>query len=557
MSKPMAVTLPIVLLLLDIFPLERLRLIKDLPSLLIEKIPLFALSLVGAVLTFLAQSKTGAIRTLQESSLVDRIINSFYTLWAYVEKTFWPQDLLPFYPFLVNPSLLSIKFLFGLFFFLGVTAFSYFQWRKGNPALVIAWLFYLVTLVPVIGIIKVGTQAMADRYTYIPTLSLVFLSGAGLMNLWQKNRLRSGIIILTTTIVTALCFLTANQIKIWHDGESLWMPVVDKFPGKVYRAHANLASFYFQEGQLENAENQLNLSLKIKPNAVDSLFYLGMVYTDQGRLVEAKEILQNALLLNAKDERVLYRLGILYEKLGQPDLAQNEYQKALVLKPEVELVRLRLGQLYAKIGKFKEAEKQFNKVLKINAESEGGGNSLGVLYYQTGRFAQAEAQYLRVIKIWPRKLSAYNNLGILYYEMKRFEDAENIYRKVLEVDPNYIEAINSLGVLYLAMNKKNQALKLLRSSQSINPNRADTLFYLGMVHMARKNWQSAQMEFRAALSLNPENADIYDKLGIVLAREKKWKKSREAFQSALQLNPSHHSAKANLKRLENKIIANR
>ena len=198
MSKPMAVTLPIVLLLLDIFPLERLRLAKDLPPLLMEKIPLFALSLMGGVLTLLAQGTTGAIRTLQETSLSDRIINSFHTLWAYIEKTFWPRDLLPFYPLWENPSWLSIKFLLGLILFLGATLFSFYQWRKGNPAWAIAWLFYLVTLAPVIGIIKVGTQAMADRYTYIPTLGPIFLVGAGLTNLWQRNIFRWGIILGTT-----------------------------------------------------------------------------------------------------------------------------------------------------------------------------------------------------------------------------------------------------------------------------------------------------------------------------------------------------------------------
>ena len=556
MSKPMAVTLPIVLLLLDVFPLERVRLTKDLPPLFIEKIPLFALSLLGGVLTLLAQSATGAVRTLQETSFADRIINSFQTLWAYVEKTFWPRDLLPFYQFLENPSLFSIKFLLGLILFFGVTLFSFYQWRKGNPAWVVAWLFYLITLAPVIGIIKVGAQAMADRYTYIPTLSIAFLSGAGLMNLWQHNKFRSGIILVTAIMAFALSNLSAKQVRIWHDGESLWIPVAEKFPAKIYHAHANLASFYFQEGQLKKAEDQLKVAIKIQPNQVDTLFYLGMVYTDQGRFAEAKELLGKALSLNAKDERVLYRLGVLYEKLGQENLAQNEYHKALVLKPELETVRLRLGQLYSKTGRFKEAEEQFNKVLELNAESEGGRNNLGVLYYQTDRFGQAEVEYLRVIKTWPRKVQAYNNLGILYYETKKYEDAEIIYQKVLELDPNYIEAKNNFGVLNLAMNKNKDALRLLQSSKSMDPKRVDTLYYLGMAYMAERKWLSAQKEFRAALSLNSDNADIYDKIGIVLAQQEKWEKSREAFQSALRLDPSHLSAKRNLQRLENEIIAN-
>ena len=557
MSKPMAVTLPIVLLLLDIFPLERLRLAKDLSPLLMEKIPLFALSLIGGVLTLLAQGTTGAVRTLQETSLSDRILNSFHTLWAYIEKTFWPRDLLPFYPLWENPSWLSIKFLLGLILFLGATLFSFYQWRKGNPAWAIAWLFYLVTLAPVIGIIKVGTQAMADRYTYIPTLGPIFLVGAGLTNLWQRNIFRWGIILGTTIMVFALSILSSKQTKIWHDGESLWIPVVEKFPKKVYRAHANLATYYFQEGHLQKAENQLKTALRIQPNQVDTFFYLGMIYTNQGRLAEAKEALQKALLLNAKDERVLYRLGILYEKLGQEDLAQNEYKKALHLKPKAELVWLRLGQLYVKTGRFPEAEEQFKKVLEFDPESEGARNNLGALYYQTSRFRQAEVEYLQVIKIWPRKVRAYNNLGVLYYEMKKFKDAENTFGKVLELDPNYIETINNLGILYLAMNRNNDALRLLQSSKSLDPNRVDTLYYLGIAYMSKKDWDSAQTEFRIALSLNPDNAAIYDKLGILFARKEKWEKARKAFKSALKLSPSHQSARTNLKRLENKIKTNR
>jgi len=557
MSKPMAVTLPVVLLLIDVFPLQRLRLLKELPPLLIEKIPLFALSLTGGVLTLVAQKSTGAITSLEATSFSDRIINSFHALWSYLEKTIWPVDLLPFYPFWENPSLLSTKFLPGLILISGVALFGFFQWRKGNPAWLIAWMFYLVTLAPVIGIIKVGAQAMADRYTYIPTLGPAFLAGAGLMIGWRKNILRSGIILMTTIMVFALSFLSMKQIKIWHDGQSLWLPVVEKFPGKVHHAHANLATFHFQEGQLEKAESQLKIALKIQPDEVDSLFYLGMIYTDQGRLAEARDVLQKALRINAEDERVLYRLGVLHEKSGQADLAQNEYQKALGLNPELETVRLRLGQLYSKTGQIQKAEEQFNKVLELDAESEGARNNLGALYYQTGRFQDAETEYLRVIKAWPQKMRAYNNLGVLYYETKKFTEAEKIFQKVLGMDPNHIDAKNNLGMLYLQMNKKKEAIKLLVSSNTMDPNRVDTHYYLGMVYMSEKNWRSAQRELETALSLGPDNADIYDKLGIAYAQEKMWEKAGEAFESALRLNPSHPSARMNLERLEKKKTGNR
>ncbi len=550
MSKPMAVTLPVVLLLLDVFPLERWCTLKDFPHLLKEKIPLFALSLATSVITLLSQGSTGAVRTLSETSLSDRIINAFHALWFYLEKTLWPRGLLPFYPAWENPSWASMEFLLGLALFLGATLFGVYKWRKGNPAWMIAWLFYLVTVLPVIGIIKVGTQAMADRYTYIPILGPVFLIGAGVMILWQKHKVET--ILATVAMVFVLSMSSSKQIKIWKDGESLWLSVVQAFPGKVYRAHANLAVYYFQGNQLAKAEEQLNTAQRIQPNQVDTLFYMGMVYTRQGRWEEAREALQKALLLNPEDERVLYRLGVLYEKTGQKDLAENEYGKALNLNPEFEPVRVRLGQLYLRTGRTLEAEEQFKNALALNPESEEVRNNLGALYYETGKFQQAEAEYLRVINTWPQKVRAYTNLGVLYYETRRFDEAEKSYHKVLEMEPNHIEAINNLGILYLEMDRKDEALSLLQSAKTLAPNRVDTLYYLGIAYMAGENWLSAEAEFRAALSLNPDNAEIYGQLGVLLARQEKWQKAQEAFQSALRLNPSHRSAKTHLEQLMRK-----
>jgi protein O-mannosyl-transferase len=549
MSKPMAVTLPVVLLLLDVFPLGRLRTIKGLPLVLQEKIPLFVLSLAGVVMTLMAQGSTGAIRTLSETSLLERVLNAFYALWFYLEKTLWPKDLLPFYPFRESLSWFDMGFLQGLIIFVGVTWISVYQWKKGNHVWMITWLFYLVTVAPVIGIIKVGTQAMADRYTYIPVLGPVFLAGAGILRLWKKNKFRPVLFLVTVVMVFALSILSSSQIRIWQDGKSLWVPVVEAFPGKVNRAHANLAVHYFQEGQLEKAEEQLQIAMKIQPDQVDNYFYLGMIYSRQGRFNQAGETLQKALTLDPEDERVLHRQGMLHEKMGKNDLAEAKYNEALSLDPDIVPVRIQLGQLLLKTGRIGEAEEEFKKVLALNPDSEEGRNNLGALYFQTGRFQLAEAEYQEAIKTWPRRPRAYTNLGVLYYETRKLLEAEEIYLKILERVPDHIEAINNLGVLYLEIKRNDEALRLLQSSKILNPKRADTLFYMGLVYMAEKNWQSAEVEFRASSVLNPVDVEVYNQLGIALARQKKWENSKEAFESALLLNPNHPSVKANLKRL--------
>jgi len=227
MSKPMAVTLPVVLLIVDIYPLGRLNLksgLKAQKELLIEKIPFFVMSIVSSIVTVIAQQTGGAVTPLEKHLFIDRILVALRGLGFYLSKMVWPTDLCPLYPYPSKISFLSLQFIGSFILVLSITALCIKSWNR-HKTLPAIWAYYVVTLLPVLGIIRVGEQAAADRYTYLPSLGPFLLVGLAAAYIWKRlniklhfsTYMRPCIMILPALIMGLLAVVTVKQIGIWKD----------------------------------------------------------------------------------------------------------------------------------------------------------------------------------------------------------------------------------------------------------------------------------------------------------------------------------------------------
>ena len=354
MSKPMAVTLPMVLLLLDFYPLRRFgRFSKGTAAILWEKIPFFVLSTASAIITIMAQRAGQAIVSFEHWDLGVRLLNALRSLVFYLEKMVVPYTLVPFYPHPQNLHGLELQYIVSGIVVLAITGFCVWLLNQKKYLLCIVWLYYIITLLPVIGIIQVGSQAAADRYTYLPSISIFMLAGIGVMIVFEKSTLTKhknlfrGLIALCCAVTLFLFGQhTIRQINIWHDSESLWKHVIASFPQKAPHAHYNLGFFYGKRGRFDDAIAQFKETLAIDPNHVNAHNNLGLAYDGKGMLDEAIAEFNKTLAINPHLAEAHNNLGMTFQKKGMLDEAIAEYREALTIKPTMAEAHHNLSATY-------------------------------------------------------------------------------------------------------------------------------------------------------------------------------------------------------------------
>ena len=330
LSKQMLVTLPIVLLLLDFWPLGRLPL--GLRRLVTEKIPLLLLSAGAALVTIFAQDAGGALRHGDAGTHLVYAGNAILSYLKYLRNTVWPVDLALFYP--LDPAAVTpVKVLLALALLAALSAGAFLQ-RKPRPYLLFGWLWYLVTLLPVIGFVKVGSQAMADRYSYIPLIGIFIAlvwGGSELARRWRGGpRVAS---LLAGSLLAVLSVLTVVQIRYWNNSYQLYahaLSVVDNN----WLAHNNMAILKAQQYRYDEAIRHFRESLRINPNQPQGYKNLGNAYQASGNNALAIEALHQALRLEPDDAEGQFRLGYAYLIEGNPELAYRQYQTLQGMDPE-------------------------------------------------------------------------------------------------------------------------------------------------------------------------------------------------------------------------------
>jgi len=333
LSKPMAVTWPCVALLLDYWPLKRLPI--DFKKVIYEKIPWFALSAIVSFLTIMAQGRSEAIKSLTDFSVTDRIANAFISYVVYIRQSVWPFDLTVYYPYPYSISTLST--ITAFFVLLVITIVTFLQ-RRRHPYLLWGWLFYVGVLFPVIGVIQVGIQAHADRYTLIPQIGLVLAAGLFLDNILRSKQARRGAAVIMISIIMMLALLTFRQISYWKDSATLFNQNLE-VAGKNELAHFNLGSAYLQNNQLDLAIPHFLAAAQMNPHDVTTFNNLGVAYMKSNQILIAEECFHQAILLDPGAPQPYFHLAEIKFGEGNLDEAEKHIEKAFHLAPEWEEVR--------------------------------------------------------------------------------------------------------------------------------------------------------------------------------------------------------------------------
>ena len=512
MSKPMLVTGPFVLLLLDYWPLERMRaqgndhfhspLSLSLPRLLLEKIPFLLLTVADCAGTMLAQRH--AIRRVADLDFGARIGNALVAYASYLGQMFYPAGLAVMYPHPgkhLSPGLVGAAVVILI-----IISTAILLGRKKYPWLLVGWLWYLGMLVPVIGLMQVGEQARADRFTYLPQIGLYLIVAWAVVQFcgrWRGYRIVLGSV--ATVILFALMTVAHVQATYWQDSVSLWKHTLACTSGN-YSAHLNLGAALAGQKKWSEAIEQYQKAIQLCPELATPHFDLANALADE----------------------------------GHPDEAIPCYERALQLKPDYAEAQLNLGNAFSSQGNLTEAIIHFQKAIELNQNFASAHNNLACAFLKQGSLPQAIAHFQRALQIAPDFIEARVNLaaalaleakspvtsapaqpddavshfksGNAAADLGQYEEAAQHYRRALQLAPDYSAALSNLGAVLVDQGKLDEAVQT----------------------------------FGQLLKLTPDNAEAHNNLGSVLARQGQMAQAIPYFERSLQLKPDYAEAAANL-----------
>jgi tetratricopeptide (TPR) repeat protein len=459
MSKSMAVTLPFALLLLDVWPLRRFAMMTggagsgtkrgagspklthgagrgagSVRGLVVEKLPLIAMAIAVSVVTFLVQRGGGAV--IDNIPLGLRIANALNSYVVYLLQFFWPANLAVFYSYEPIPAWQA-----GLaaLILASITAFAI-RRRTTQPYLAVGWFWYLGTLLPVIGLIQVGVQAHADRYTYIPAIGIAIMLAWGFEDLVAARRwLGPPVTVIGILVCAGWVTLTWRDLKYWHDSVGLFERAI-AVTSDNYLAYSNLGAAFRQAGRNGDAIASYQRALSIKPHFADAQDGLGEALTAEGRVEEGMAHLAEAVRLEPESVIAHINLGSAFSKSGRAREAADQYRIALQLDPESAEAHCGLGVALAEQNRLQEALPQLFESVRIKPDYADGYYNLGRVLGLLGRTDEAMTQFSTAIRLQPDNAEAHYNMGTALATRGRMNDAADQFRIAVNIKPDYVNA---------------------------------------------------------------------------------------------------------------------
>ncbi|HEY5910479.1 MAG TPA: tetratricopeptide repeat protein [Verrucomicrobiae bacterium] len=474
-SKPMLVTVPFLLLLLDYWPLDRAQGAGDGAQAtaglgfwlrrFVEKLPFFALAVASSAATFIVQRKGGAVSTAL--TIGQRSSNAIVSYVRYLWKMLWPENLAVLYP---HPGDWPIWQVIGSAVLLAAI-FALVIWQARTRRYVaVGWLWFAGMLVPVIGLVQVGIQSMADRYTYVPLIGIFIIVAWGVWDLAQRWAWRKEALASAACLSLFTCgLLTMRQAEFWRDSETLFRRAVEVEP-KNYLAYNNLGFYFANHGRPAEALENYRKSIENNPNYEDALNNMGHALAQQQRHAEAIPYYEAALRVRPLHVEVHNNLGNGLSELGKIDEAIAHYRIALEQKPD-------------------------------HADAH---NNLGIALAMKGKLDEALPHFREAIRLRPNYASAHSNLGNALAAQQKWDDAIKEYRECLRLNPDDPQAYNNLGNVLSQLGKLDEAVQNYSQAIRLKANNPEAQFNLGMALNRQGKREEARTHFEAALRLKPD-----------------------------------------------------
>jgi len=472
LAKPMLVTLPFVLLLLDYWPLNRFEL-KSGEHIwrrrIQEKIPFFILSAVSSVITFVVQKNTGTVSKIEALPLTMRTANTVISYGKYIEKMFWPANLAAFYPY--PEDKLQTWQVFAVAVLLIIITICVVRLAARYGYLPVGWFWFLGTLVPVIGIVQVGSQALADRYTYVPLIGMFIVVAWGLPELfknWRYQKIVLTLLALVTLLALSVC--TWLQTGYWNNTMSLFEHALRVTNGN-YMAYNQLGNAYFAAGEIDLAISAYNKAIEINPGDPWSYYNRGNIYISKGQYDLAIFDYNKAIEINPSDSDSYHERGAAYYSKGEIDHAIFDYNKAIKINPKFAVAYHGRANAYYRANAIDLALADYNKAIELDQDNAEAYYNRGTVYLQAiGQFDLAIADYDKAIEINPTYVDAYSNRGIAYYSKREYDRAIFDYNKALEINPKYAADYVNRGNAYAQGKKQfDVAISDYNKALEINP----------------------------------------------------------------------------------------
>ena len=470
LAKGSAVPVPLALLVLDVYPLNRLK--PDPRTwfgprtrhVLLEKIPFLLVAVPFAIIAVLAKQSTGAVAPTANITLLARSMQSFYGLAFYLYKTMVPLALSPLYPRPIHFDPWAWPFvLSGVVVF--VITISLIVASRWWPAGLAAWAYYVVILLPLVGVVTYGPQIVADRYSYFACLSWAILAGSGMLYLWRlwaARKVSEPVFVLLNglagLVLVVMAVMSWKQTQIWHDSERLWKHAL-ALDDKSSFAHNNLGLALAKRGALEEAINELRRAVEVDPAFVEAFTNLGNFLAQRGARGEAIVYLRRALQIDPAFANAHNTLGNVLADTGALDEAIEHFRKALQSKPQSAMTHYNLARVLAKRGDMEEAIAQYREALEIDPGDVDVHNNLGLLFLSRGNIDQAIEQFREALRVNPNYAKAYFNLGKVYAQQDRLDEAVENFQKALQIQPGVAEIHENLARVFARQGKRKEALQ--------------------------------------------------------------------------------------------------
>jgi tetratricopeptide (TPR) repeat protein len=553
MAKPMLVTLPFVLLLLDYWPLQRFEpkksaqqfrteLNKSLAAnkrkgkssrkhttsrsveleekpadrkyqwalirpLLREKIPLFALAALSSIVTFIAQQKGGAVKSIEAFPPGVRIANAFVSYIVYIGKTIWPINLAVYYP---HRGLWPLWQALGAVLLLIAVTISVIRTAKRFPYLTMGWLWFTGTLVPVIGIVQVGNQAMADRYTYIPLIGLFVMAAWGIPELlkkWQPTYppRKEALFASSALVLVSLFIVTWTQVGYWRNSIALFDYTL-KVTSPNDLIQRTRGSVYYKLGNYTQAISDFDRAIEINPKYAEAYYNRGLTYGKLGNLSQAISDYDRAIKIDPEYAEAYNNRGIAYGELGNLSQAISDYDRAIEINPKYAEAYNNRGAVYGTLSNNRQAISDYDRAIEIDPEFALAYINRGAAYRELGNQTQAISDFDRAIEINPEYAKAYYNRGVVYDILGNNRQAIPNFDRAIEINPEYADAYNNRGVAYGKLGNPRQAISDFDRAIEINPEYAKAYYNRGVVYGILRNQRQATEDLQKAARLDSEDA---------------------------------------------------
>lgn len=594
LSKSMAVTLPFVLLLLDYWPLGRISFGSspavaaedkynqgDVPQVsllraVVEKVPLLVMVAISSVITLVLN--LDFMTSMDRLTLTVRIANTLVSYVKYIQMMLWPVNLAFMYP---HPgSSLPLWQPIVSFIILVSISLCVIYLARRYRYLAVGWLWYLGTLVPVIGLVQAGNQALADRYSYLPSIGFFIMFAWSIADIVGRRRyVHIGLGVTAAIALFALLICARVQVSYWKNDLSLFGRAIAVTENNA-TAHTNYALALRKNGRFKEAIEHYKEAQRINPRSSESINNMARVLIEQGRVEEGVMYLNDLLQLDPNDadgnfnfglamiqqdnyadaikhfNKVLqekpdwseayYCLGAAYYQLGRYEEAIQNFNEALQLNPDYAGALISLGMVLKSQGNIEDAVKKWEKALELEPRQPDAHYSLGLVMAQQGRYTEAIGHFNESLRAGPFRPEAYYWLGVIYYRHSEYELAIQNYNQALRFGPNNPDTINKLAMALEKQGKIKQAISVWRRLLQLEPGHPEANFNLGIVLIGQMKYDEAIKHFNEVLKARPDRAEVYYYLGLAYAQQDNYEQAIRNYRESLRLKGDWVDALNNL-----------